>query len=164
MPAPPPSFCEHSSDKRRGFFVSFLDMGSYLGFALGAALVSGLQLAMGQEQMEAWGWRIPFLIAGPLGIIAIYFRLKIEESPTFQATLAAEEESARHPGTGEVIGPLGPVGIFKAHWRRIVLDMILVAAGNTVGYALTSYMPTAWPGRGGVAHQGFAASLNLQPV
>lgn len=134
--------CEHSPDRRRGFFVSFLDMGSYLGFALGATLVSVLQLVMGQEQMEAWGWRLPFLIAGPLGIIAIYFRLKIEESPVFQATLDAEEESARHPQTGEVPGPMGPVAVFRTHWRRIVLALILVAAGNTVGYALTSYMPT----------------------
>ena len=76
---------EHSPDSRRGFFASFLDMGSYLGFAIGAGLVSVLQLTLGQAVMEAWGWRIPFLIAGPLGIIAIYFRLKIEESPAFQA-------------------------------------------------------------------------------
>ena len=134
--------CEHSPDRRRGFFASFLDMGSYLGFALGAALVSVLQLTLGQDQMEAWGWRIPFLIAGPLGIVAIYFRMKIEESPVFQATLDAEEESVRHPETGEVLGAIGPVGIFRAYWRRIVLAMILVAAANTVGYALTSYMPT----------------------
>jgi MHS family proline/betaine transporter-like MFS transporter len=37
---------------------------------------------------------------------------------------------------------MGPVGIFKAYWPRIVLAMVLVAAANTVGYALTSYMPT----------------------
>jgi MHS family proline/betaine transporter-like MFS transporter len=134
--------CEHSPDKRRGFFASFLDMGSYLGFALGAALVSVLQLIMGQEQMEAWGWRIPFLIAGPLGIVAIYFRMKIEESPVFQATLEAEQEAARHPETGEVLGAMGPAGVFRTYWRRILLAMILVAAANTVGYALTSYMPT----------------------
>ena len=101
-----------------------------------------LQLTLGQDQMEAWGWRIPFLIAGPLGVVAIYFRMKIEESPAFQATLDAEEESVRHPETGEVLGAMGPVGIFRAYWRRIVLAMILVAAANTVGYALTSYMPT----------------------
>ena len=41
--------------------------------------------------MEEWGWRIPFLMAGPLGLIAVYFRSKIEESPQFQATLDAQE-------------------------------------------------------------------------
>ena len=40
---------EYAPDKRRGFFASFLDMGSYLGFALGAALVSVLQLTLGQD-------------------------------------------------------------------------------------------------------------------
>jgi MHS family proline/betaine transporter-like MFS transporter len=134
--------CEHSPDHRRGFFVSFLDLGSYLGFAAGAAVVSALQLTLGQEQMEAWGWRIPFLVAGPLGIIAIYFRMKIEESATFQATLEAEAVVAKHPETGEDLRPVGPVGILKAHWRPIVLAMILAAAANTVAYALTSYMPT----------------------
>ena len=39
---------EHAPDKRRGFFASFLDMGSYLGFAIGAGLVSVLQLVLGQ--------------------------------------------------------------------------------------------------------------------
>ncbi|APX01181.1 MFS transporter [Arthrobacter sp. QXT-31] len=134
--------CEHSPDHRRGFYVSFLDMGSYLGFALGAALVSVLQLTLGQEQMEAWGWRIPFLIAGPLGIVAIYFRMKIEESPAFKATQEAEAVAAKHHETADELRPVGPVAIFRDHWRRIVLAMILVAAGNTVGYALTSYMPT----------------------
>ncbi|WP_307093344.1 MFS transporter [Arthrobacter sp. B2I5] len=134
--------CEHAPDRRRGFYVSFLDMGSYLGFAAGGAVVSALQLALGQEQMEAWGWRIPFLVAGPLGIVAVYFRMKIEESSAFKATLEAEAVAAKHPETGVELRPVGPVGIVKAHWRPLVLAMILAAAANTVAYALTSYMPT----------------------
>ncbi|NYG07106.1 MHS family proline/betaine transporter-like MFS transporter [Phycicoccus badiiscoriae] len=133
---------EHAPDKRRGFFASFLDMGSYLGFAIGAGLVSVLQLILGQPAMEAWGWRLPFLLAGPLGMIAIYFRMKIEESPAFQATLDAEEGAAASSQSGHGVAPMGPVGILKAYWHRILLAMILVAAANTVGYALTSYMPT----------------------
>ncbi|MCU1568441.1 MAG: transporter [Pseudarthrobacter sp.] len=132
--------CEHAPDRRRGFYVSFLDMGSYLGFAAGGAVVSALQLTLGQEQMGEWGWRIPFLIAGPLGIVAVYFRMKIEESSAFKATLAAEAVAAKSPG--EELRPVGPVGIVKAHWRPLVLAMVLAAAANTVAYALTSYMPT----------------------
>ncbi|WP_174235682.1 MULTISPECIES: MFS transporter [Cryobacterium] len=134
---------EHSPDKHRGFFASLLDMGSYLGFAIGAALVSILQVTLGQPVMEDWGWRIPFLIAGPLGLIAIWFRLKIEESPTFQATLDAKELAATDPSfTDESAASNGPVSIFKNHWRGIIVAMVLVAAANTLGYALTSYMPT----------------------
>ncbi|MFF2346953.1 MFS transporter [Pseudarthrobacter sp. NPDC058119] len=133
---------EYAADKRRGFFASFLDLGSYLGFAIGAALVSVLQLTLGQGTMEEWGWRIPFLVAGPLGIIAVYFRSKIEESPQFQATLDAQEEHARTASEGETAQAKGPVGIIKAHWRPIIVAMVVVAAANTAGYALTSYMPT----------------------
>ncbi len=167
---------EHAADKRRGFFASFLDMGSYIGFAAGAALVSVLQLILGQPTMEQWGWRVPFLLAGPLGLIAVYFRMKIEESPAFQASLDAQEAARKalpsglgvvaeddlssagfvsERGAGATDASLataaaaavaatakGPIGIVRAYWRQIILAMILVAAANTVGYALTSYMPT----------------------
>ncbi|ADX71638.1 MFS transporter [Pseudarthrobacter phenanthrenivorans] len=133
---------EYSPDKRRGFFASFLDLGSYMGFAIGAALVSALQLTLGQETMEEWGWRIPFLIAGPLGLIAVYFRSKIEESPQFQATLDAQEDLAKNAAASDQATAKGPVGIVKAYWRSIIVAMVLVAAANTAGYALTSYMPT----------------------
>jgi MFS transporter, MHS family, proline/betaine transporter len=133
---------EYAADKRRGYFASFLDMGSYIGFALGAVLVSALQLTLGQAAMEEWGWRLPFLIAGPLGAVAVYFRNKIEESPQFQATLDAQEAHMAEAAAGDAAVAKGPIGIVKAYWRQIILAMILAAAANTVGYALTSYMPT----------------------
>ncbi|MFC8303426.1 MFS transporter [Specibacter sp. NPDC057265] len=133
---------EYAPDKRRGFFASILDLGSYLGFAIGAALVSVLQLTLGQETMEQWGWRLPFLIAGPLGLIAIYFRMKIEESPQFQATLDANEEKSKSAAAADEDTSSGPVHLVKVYWRQVLLAMILVAAANTAGYALTSYMPT----------------------
>ncbi|MBD8044641.1 MFS transporter [Arthrobacter sp. Sa2BUA2] len=136
---------EYAPDKRRGFLASILDLGSYMGFALGALTVSILQMTLSQETMLDWGWRIPFLIAGPLGAIAIYFRLKIEESPAFQATLDAQEETAAAASGAAVDKDAvaqGTFGIFRTYWRPIVLAMVLVAAANTVGYALTSYMPS----------------------
>lgn len=132
---------EYSPDKRRGFLTSILDLGSYLGFAIGAIVVSLLQVTLGAEAMEAWGWRIPFLVAGPLGLIAIYFRLKIEESPAFQATLDAREEQIAAAADDDVVSR-GPLAIFRDYWRGILVAMLLVAAANTAGYALTSYMPS----------------------
>ncbi|RYV51796.1 MFS transporter [Pengzhenrongella frigida] len=133
---------EYAPDNRRGFVASLLDMGSYLGFAIGAALVSVLQLTLGQPAMEEWGWRLPFLIAGPLGLIAIYFRMKIEESPAFQATLDAQSAATATATSQDDAALKTPIGIFKAYWRMIMVAMVIVAAANTVGYALTSYMPT----------------------
>jgi len=139
---------EHAPDGRRGFVASLLDMGSYLGFALGALLVSVLQVTLGQEAMVAWAWRLPFLIAGPLGLIAVWFRNKIEESPAFRATMDAQELAAGSldAGARTAIDPdaelKSPWRIFTTYWRGIITAMMCVAAANTVGYTLTSYMPT----------------------
>jgi len=132
---------EYAPDKRRGFLASILDLGSYLGFAVGAAVVSALQLTLSEQAMLEWGWRIPFLAAGPLGLVAIWFRLKIEESPAFQATLDAQDGARAEHGPADQAGH-GTVALVRAYWRQILLAMVLVAAANTVGYALTSYMPT----------------------
>ncbi|TPX02140.1 MFS transporter [Schumannella luteola] len=132
---------EYSPDRKRGFFASFLDAGSYTGFALGAAVVSLLQVLAGSEAMVEWAWRIPFLVAGPVGVIAIYFRLRIEESPAFQATqdaaASASSEIADLQGRPRSVWQL-----IARHWRPLLLAMAIVAASNIVAYALTSYMPT----------------------
>ncbi|MDN3481093.1 MFS transporter [Arthrobacter sp. APC 3897] len=133
---------EYAPDKRRGFLSSILDLGSYMGFALGAGVVSVLQLTLSAETMLDWGWRIPFLVAGPLGLIAIYFRLKIEESPAFQATLDAQEANAASENPDGETAPPGTLAMIGLYWRPIIVAMVLVAAANTVGYTLTSYMPS----------------------
>ncbi|WIB34382.1 MFS transporter [Curtobacterium sp. MCSS17_005] len=133
---------EYAPDRRRGFFASILDFGSYMGFALGASVVTVLQLTLGDEAMTAYGWRFPFLAAGVIGVVAIYFRLRIEESPVFQAAQAAQEAAtdARVDASGQ--RPSSVFAMVRQHWRPIVIAIMLVAASNTVGYALTSYMPT----------------------
>src|SRR5699024_9110326 len=82
-------------------------------------------------QMESWGWRIPFLLAAPMGLIGRYIRTKLEDSPAF---LEASEEPSQDSS---------PVrDLFRNHWRQL-----LQAAGavllNAVGfYVILSYMPT----------------------
>lgn len=132
---------EYAPDARRGFFGSLLDFGSYLGFALGAAVVTLVQFFADAQQVLDWAWRIPFLFGGVIGSVAIYFRLKIEESPAFQATQDAHEESSAAQATAEGT-PKNSVELVRRHWRPMVIAVALVAAANSVGYALTSYMPT----------------------
>ena len=60
---------EYAPDRRRGFLGSFLEFGTLAGFTLGAVLVLVVQLAVGPDAMHAWGWRLPFLVAAPLGLI-----------------------------------------------------------------------------------------------
>lgn len=131
---------EHAPDKRRGFFCAFLDAGSFLGFAAGATFVTLLQLAWGQQAMQDGLWRIPFLIAGPIGLAALYMRLKVEESPLF-----VELREQRLAGRRK---PASPLETIRSNWRAMLQTGVLVAAANTAGYAFTSYMPTYLAGLG----------------
>ncbi|WP_053383204.1 MFS transporter [Leucobacter celer] len=127
---------EYAPDKKRGFYGSFLEFGTLGGFALGALIVLAATLGLGQETMAEWGWRIPFLIAGPMGLIGLYLRSKIEDTPVFQeqeeAAAKAEKENKR--------------GVWRelfTHYRKAMLIMAgLVIALNVVNYTLLSYMPT----------------------
>ncbi|TDD35594.1 MFS transporter [Saccharopolyspora elongata] len=128
---------ESAPDRKRGFYTAFLDAGSYLGFTLGAVFVTVLQVVFGQQTMVDGLWRIPFLVAAPLGLIAIYFRLRVGETPHFE-----QLKARRASGTEVLTHALGPVGLVRRYWRQMLQVLGLVAAANTVGYAFTSYMPT----------------------
>lgn len=127
---------ESAPDRKRGFYAAFLDGGSYLGFVLGAAIVTLLQVSFCQAAMVDGLWRIPFLIAGPLGFIALYLRMRVEETPHFK-TIAREK-------TGTVTEALrvNPIQVFTEQWKPMLIVILLVAAANSAGYAFTSYMPT----------------------
>lgn len=153
---------EFSPDRSRGYWSSFLDLGSYIGFAAGASVVALTtwiaEANAGPDAMTEFGWRIPFLIAIPLGIVAIWFRLKIPETPAFEA----EPEEEREGDPADPLARQGIVGIFRHHWREVLIGIALVSATNTAGYALTSYMPTYLETEVGVSNLG--AAIATVPV
>ncbi|RFC78007.1 proline/glycine betaine transporter ProP [Streptomyces sp. AcE210] len=140
---------EYAPDKRRGFLGSWLDFGTFIGYSLGSGLVTVLTLALGSDGLEDWGWRIPFFVAGPLGLIGLYLRMKLEETPAFKQEAAyahaqasgkrADEdpvEQARQSGKGRV------KEIFARHWEAVLICMGLVLLYNVTNYMVTSYLPT----------------------
>ncbi|WP_072315210.1 MFS transporter [Agrococcus sp. Marseille-P2731] len=134
---------EFAPDRSRGFWASWLDVGSYVGFAAGAstvALVTWITTSIsGADAMVEYGWRIPFLIAIPLGVVAIWFRLRIPETPAFEQQL---EQADAEPDAGDPLARHGILGTIRHHWRVMLIAAAIVAATNTAGYALTSYMPS----------------------
>ncbi len=123
---------EYAPDDRRGFYGSFLEFGTLAGFAFGAALMLGYSLHLGDAAMHEWGWRIPFLVAGPIGLIGMYVRSKMEDTPIFREEMAAAE-ARRPPGLG---------ALARDYWRPLLVVGGLVVALNVVNYSLLSYMPT----------------------
>ncbi|MEU5374584.1 glycine betaine/L-proline transporter ProP [Streptomyces sp. NPDC005968] len=124
---------EYAPDKRRGFFGSWLEFGTLAGYIGGAGLVTLLTALLSSDDLMAWGWRIPFLIAGPMGIIGLYLRMRLEETPAF----AAEVEKA------EAARPRVPLReMITGQWKALLLCMGLVLVFNVTDYMLLSYMPS----------------------
>jgi MHS family proline/betaine transporter-like MFS transporter len=82
---------EYSPRRHRGFGVSWLESSSLLGFLAASLAVFVLNSALTEEAVASWGWRIPFLVAGPMAVVGLYIRLKLEDTPNFRALEQAHE-------------------------------------------------------------------------
>ncbi|HZZ05568.1 MFS transporter [Paraburkholderia sp.] len=125
---------EYAPDRKRGFCGSFLEFATLAGFSLGAFLMLGCSVVLGSTAMHAWGWRLPFLIAAPLGLIGFYLRSKLEDTPVF---LELEQSSHKEQRTRAPLKAL-----LTEYWKPLLLLGGLVVALNVVNYVLLAYMPT----------------------
>ncbi|MBN3816504.1 glycine betaine/L-proline transporter ProP [Paraburkholderia sp. Se-20369] len=127
---------EFATDKRRGFAGSFLEFGTLAGYILGAGTVAALTASLSQEQLLAWGWRVPFFIAGPLGLVGLYIRMKLEETPAFKKEAEAREAD-------EKTRPKQPfVPLLAQQWRPLLQCVGLVLIFNVTDYMALSYLPS----------------------
>ncbi|MEU6848716.1 MFS transporter [Actinacidiphila alni] len=136
---------EYAPDRRRGFLGSWLDFGTFVGYSLGSGLVTVLTVSVGSDGLESWAWRIPFLVAGPLGVVGLYMRLKLEDTPAFKEEAA---QAARAAPGGTAVDEARQSGggrlkeIFTDHWQAMLICMGLVLLYNVTNYMVTSYLPT----------------------
>jgi MHS family alpha-ketoglutarate permease-like MFS transporter len=87
---------EVATPARRGFFASFQGVTGILGqLTAMAVLVLLQQVLMTRAQLEAWGWRIPFVVGAGAAIVALVLRRRLEETPSF---LRAQQAQAAQPG------------------------------------------------------------------
>ncbi|MDS2173898.1 MFS transporter [Nesterenkonia sp. CL21] len=83
---------EFAPNRSRGFMTSAVPMAASAGFLLASFTATVLYSSLSSDAMESWGWRVPFLIAGPLGMITLYLRYRLEETPYFREVMDAREE------------------------------------------------------------------------
>jgi MHS family proline/betaine transporter-like MFS transporter len=125
---------EYAPDDKRGLCGSFLEFGTLGGFSLGALLMLGFSVTLGDAAMHAWGWRLPFLVAAPLGFVGTYLRSKMEETPVFEEV---ERTGGRRRGVWVELKDL-----VLDYPRPLLALGGLVVALNVVNYTLLSYTPT----------------------
>lgn len=81
---------EHAPADKRGLYVAFTYSFANIPPIVAALFVLLLTNILSGDDYTSWGWRIPFLIGGPLALIGLYIRNKVDESPAFKATQAAK--------------------------------------------------------------------------
>jgi MFS transporter, MHS family, proline/betaine transporter len=131
---------EYSPDRKRGFMGSWLDFGSIAGFLVGAGLVVLLSSILGNVAFRDWGWRIPFLFALPLGLIGLYLRHALDETPAFLQHTDLRDQNDRNDIKNQ------PKMTFKQiiteYWQSLLVCVGLVIVTNVTYYMLLTYMPS----------------------
>lgn len=137
---------ESAPEGKRGLVGSVIPASAALSFVAGSFAALLLNSLLGESEMLAWGWRIPFLLAAPLSVIGLYVRLRIEESPVFES-LAQQDEVAKRP----LFEPL------VNGWKSPLVAFAVSAVGGTGIYFLATYMNTQL-----TTVAGFAPTVSLR--
>jgi MFS family permease len=126
---------EHTRRGRVGFGIGLLTSGLSFGILLGSLMTASLNGAFSQVQITAGAWRIPFLIGGVFGFMAMWLRRWLKETPVF-------EEMRRRATLSREL-PLGAV--LKNHGRAVatsILSTWMLTASIVVVILMTpSLMP-----------------------
>jgi len=117
---------EHAPPGKRGLYTSWIQTTATLGFFLSLLVILACRLAMGPEQFDAWGWRVPFLLSTVLLLISVYIRMQLQESPEFQEIKAA--------------GKLSKAPLTESFGKWANLKIVLLALfGAVAGQAVVWY-------------------------
>lgn len=129
---------EFAPKGKRGLYGAWQSFTVALGLLTGVALVALLVQTLPTEQMKEWGWRIPFLLALPMGFIALWLRLKLDETPSFQAS-----QQAPVKGKKTATEKASTIATVKAIALGIGRMMGWSAGGYTFLVVMPSYLQTS---------------------
>jgi MHS family alpha-ketoglutarate permease-like MFS transporter len=119
---------EMAGKSRRGFFSSFQYVTLISGQLIALAVLLILQQATSEQNLEAWGWRIPFAIGGVLAVIVFYLRRGLAETESYKN--AQGTAAPRSSG----------FALFTKYPREAFTVIALTAGGTLAFYAYTTYL------------------------
>ena len=144
---------EYAPACRRGCYVSIVPASTAAGLLMGSLSAAMIAGCLPQGAVGTWGWRLPFLAAGPLGLLARHVWLELEDSPVYQELSESE--------TGAAVG-LGPLKTLLREHQRSLLVSIGVASLNAVGfYLVLTYLPTYLSNELGFSSRASFLSVNI---
>ena len=128
---------EYAPPSRRGIYTSLVPASTACGLLAGSLMVTGMFTVLSDSAVNTWGWRVPFLLAGPLGLIGRYIRVHLEDSPVYQEMLAEIPQEEKSAGWSEPLRLL-----FRDHLHDTLITFGVSCLNAVAFYMLLSYMPT----------------------
>ncbi|MDF9751976.1 MFS transporter [Arthrobacter sp. ES3-54] len=134
LPSSQTYLSEMAPKEHRGFWATLIYTSGTVGILFGTLLGAVLNMALSTEVMNAWGWRIPFLIGAAMGLYALIMRSRLHETDVFEGEAATEKRA-----------PIWPQIV---RHRKQALQVIGLTVGLTViyyiwGVVAPSYATTA---------------------
>ncbi|MBX7249768.1 MAG: MFS transporter [Caulobacteraceae bacterium] len=117
---------EMAGRDRRGFWSSFQYVTVIAGQLLALGMLILLQRLLTPDQLDAWGWRIPFAVGGLLAVSVFWLRRRIDETPSFEAVRGEERAKT--------------MWLFLRHPRETLIVFGLTAGGTVAFYTFTTYV------------------------
>jgi metabolite-proton symporter len=119
---------ENAPPGKRAWYGMFPQLGAPIGFFLSSGVFLLLSQTLSDADFLRYGWRIPFLASALLVLVGLYVRLKITETPDFQAVLDRNERVK-----------LPVAVVFTNHTRALVLGTLAALATFVVFYLMTVF-------------------------
>lgn len=120
---------EIAAPGKKGFYVSWQSASQQMAVVFAAALGLVLNSLLGQAEMGAWGWRIPFAVGCLMIPFLFVIRRLLEETPAFRAR-------TERPTMRKIFATVG------ANWWVILLGTMMATMTTVFFYAITAYTPT----------------------
>ncbi|MFF1413083.1 MFS transporter [Streptomyces sp. NPDC058289] len=120
---------ESAPPGRRGRYGAWQSFTVALGLLAGAGTTALLATVLTPSELNAWGWRVPFLLTLPLGLAALWLRVRLDETPAFVSAVAATGGPPRRPPAGETV-------------RAVALGAGRVMGWSAAGYTFLVVLPS----------------------
>lgn len=131
---------EYAPAGKRGWYGSWQTATVALGSAAAALALVLVTSLLPEDAVVAWGWRIPFLVAFPIGLIGLFLRLRMEDTPDFRHAQELQDTTSAAP----------IVEVFRSHWRVVIIGALVVVGGTVSTYVFQNYVPAFLNTDGGV--------------
>jgi MFS transporter, MHS family, proline/betaine transporter len=125
---------ESADPAQRGRVASWLEASMGMANILGALAAFSVTAVLSTSQVQAWGWRIPFIIGLSIAPVGLYLRRSLDETDAFQA----EARQRSHQARGNA--PL--LEIFRDHGRSLLVGFCVAVLWAVAVYVLMIYLPT----------------------